>query len=126
MILAQILNAFSYCLPFLTYRFSLAWWAYTFPMTGASIATIKYTMAVTNIMTQSLSLCLSAISTFTVSILLVYTIIHAFVLRDLFPNDISIAITKKKPKFSKMLAQFRSSSSDSKDFDSSISKGLEF
>ncbi|XP_078168674.1 S-type anion channel SLAH2-like isoform X3 [Carex rostrata] len=108
------------------FRFSLSWWAYTFPMTGASIATIKYTTAVTNIMTRSLSLCLSAISTFTVSTLLVYTIIHAFVLQDLFPNDISIAITKKKPKFSKMLAQFRSSSSDSKDFDYSISKGLEF
>ncbi|KAF3324489.1 S-type anion channel SLAH2-like isoform X1 [Carex littledalei] len=108
------------------FRFSLSWWAYTFPMTGASIATITYTMAVTNIVTRSLSLCLSAISTFTVSTLLVYTIIHAFVLRDLFPNDISIAITKKKPKFRKMLAQFRSSSSDSKDFDSSIAKGLEF
>jgi Voltage-dependent anion channel len=107
------------------FRFSLAWWAYTFPMTGASIATLKYTMAVTNIVTRSLSICLSAISTFTISTLLVYTIVHAFVLRDLFPNDISIAITKKKPKFNKMLAHFRSSSSDSKDFDSSISKGLE-
>ncbi|KAF3324490.1 S-type anion channel SLAH2-like protein [Carex littledalei] len=110
---------------FLIYQFSLAWWAYTFPMTGASIATIKYTMAVTNIFTRSLSLCLCAISTLTISVLLVYTIIHAFVSRDLFPNDISIAITKKKPKFSKMLAHFRSSRSDRKDFDSSISKGLE-
>ncbi|XP_078168672.1 S-type anion channel SLAH2-like isoform X1 [Carex rostrata] len=107
------------------FRFSLAWWAYTFPMTGASIATIKYTMAVTNIFTRSLSLCLCAISALTISTLLVYTIIHAFFLRDLFPNDISIAITKKKPKFSKMLAHFRSSSSDRKDFDSSISEGLE-
>ncbi|XP_078166289.1 S-type anion channel SLAH2-like [Carex rostrata] len=107
------------------FRFSLAWWAYTFPMTGVSIATIKYTMAVTNIFTRSLSIFLCAISTLTISTLLMYTIIHAFVLRDLFPNDISIAITKKKPKFSKMLAHFRSSSSDCKDFDSSISKGLE-
>ncbi|KAJ4797344.1 S-type anion channel SLAH3 [Rhynchospora pubera] len=106
-------------------RFSLAWWAYTFPMTGASIATIKYTMAVTNVVTRSLSVCLSAISTFTVSTLLVYTIVHAFVLQDLFPNDISIAITRKKPKFSKMLSHFRSSSADSKDFDSSISKNSE-
>ncbi|XP_038985046.1 S-type anion channel SLAH3-like isoform X2 [Phoenix dactylifera] len=30
------------------FRFSLAWWAYTFPMTGASIATIRYSAEVKN------------------------------------------------------------------------------
>ncbi|CAD5174124.1 S-type anion channel SLAH2-like [Musa acuminata AAA Group] len=105
------------------FRFSLAWWAYTFPMTGASIATIKYSMKVTNVLTQSLSVGLSAISTFTVTALLVTTIIHAFVLRDLFPNDISIAITQKKPKFNKILAHLRSLSSEIKDAEASLSKG---
>ncbi|RWW13072.1 hypothetical protein GW17_00023237 [Ensete ventricosum] len=104
-------------------RFSLAWWAYTFPMTGASVATIKYSMKVTNVLTQSLAVGLAAISTFTVTALLVTTIVHAFVLRDLFPNDISIAITQKKPKFNKILAHLRSLSSEMKDAEASLSRG---
>ncbi|XP_078429066.1 S-type anion channel SLAH3-like [Wolffia australiana] len=82
-------------------RFSLAWWAYTFPMTGAAIATIEYSAVVKNPFTQVLSLGLSAISTVTVTALLVSTIIHAFVLGDLFPNDLSIAIAEKPPRLSK-------------------------
>jgi hypothetical protein len=54
--------------------------------------------------------------------LLVTTMFHAFVLRDLFPNDVSIAITRRKPKFSKILAHLRSSSSDMKDLVFSVSK----
>ncbi|MQL82911.1 hypothetical protein Taro_015388 [Colocasia esculenta] len=80
------------------FRFSLAWWAYTFPMTGAAIATITYATAVRNVFTQSLAVALSAISTFIVTALLVSTIIHAFVLRDLFPNDVSIAVTGRRTK----------------------------
>ncbi|KAM0843253.1 hypothetical protein ACQ4PT_057841 [Festuca glaucescens] len=104
------------------FRFSLAWWAYTFPMTGASIATITYATEVTNLLTRTLSIGLSGIATVTVAGLLVTTIFHAFVLRDLFPNDVSIAITRRKPKFSKILAHFRSSSSDMKDLVLSVSK----
>ncbi|KAM7499732.1 hypothetical protein LguiA_024146 [Lonicera macranthoides] len=77
--------------------FSLAWWAYTFPMTGASIATLRYSNTVENMVTRSLSLLLCSISTITVTALLVTTIIHAFVLRDLFPNDIAIAISERRP-----------------------------
>ncbi|XP_057996156.1 S-type anion channel SLAH2-like isoform X2 [Hevea brasiliensis] len=80
------------------FKFSLAWWAYTFPMTGAAIATIRYSNEVTNILTQSLAVTLSIISTFFVTALLVTTIVHAFVLRDLFPNDIAIAISERRPK----------------------------
>ncbi|KAF2315548.1 hypothetical protein GH714_040055 [Hevea brasiliensis] len=80
------------------FKFSLAWWAYTFPMTGAAIATIRYSNEVTNIVTQTLAVILSITSTFTVTSLLVTTIIHAFVLRDLFPNDIAIAISESRPK----------------------------
>ncbi|XP_017698782.1 S-type anion channel SLAH2-like [Phoenix dactylifera] len=104
------------------FRFSLAWWAYTFPMTGASIATIKYSMDVTNVFTQILSVGLSAISTFAVTALLVTTIIHAFVLHDLFPNDVSIAITQKRSKFAKKLRLLRFVSSDMKDIEASVSR----
>ncbi|RLM94071.1 S-type anion channel SLAH2-like [Panicum miliaceum] len=104
------------------FRFSLAWWAYTFPMTGASVATITYATEVTNVLTQALSIGLSGIATVTVAGLLVTTVFHAFVLRDLFPNDVSIAITRKKPKFSKILAHLRSSSSDMKELVLSLSK----
>uniref|UniRef100_M1BRN8 Tellurite resistance protein tehA n=1 Tax=Solanum tuberosum TaxID=4113 RepID=M1BRN8_SOLTU len=80
------------------FRFSLAWWAYTFPMTGAAIATIKYSIMVNTVVTKCLVVILCTLSTFTVMGLLVTTIIHAFVQRDLFPNDISIAISERKPK----------------------------
>ncbi|XP_060203755.1 S-type anion channel SLAH2-like isoform X1 [Lycium barbarum] len=80
------------------FRFSLAWWAYTFPMTGAAIATIKYSIMVNTIVTKILVVILCTLSTLTVTGLLVTTIIHAFVLRDLFPNDISIAVSERKPK----------------------------
>nr|KAJ0189348.1 hypothetical protein LSAT_V11C800391290 [Lactuca sativa] len=80
------------------FKFSLAWWAYTFPMTGAAIATITYTNEVSNIVTKSLSTTLTVIATLTVFGLLITTILHAFVMRDLFPNDIAIAISDRKPK----------------------------
>ncbi|KAK1286856.1 S-type anion channel SLAH3 [Acorus calamus] len=99
------------------FKFSLAWWAYTFPMTGASIATIRYSMEVKNPVTQSLSVMLSAISTLTVTALLVATILHAFVFRDLFPNDVSIAITDRKIKSNKKHSHLRSTSSDAKNIE---------
>ncbi|XP_019177823.1 PREDICTED: S-type anion channel SLAH3-like [Ipomoea nil] len=80
------------------FKFSLAWWAYTFPMTGAAIASIRYSSAVTNTLTKSLAVILSAVASLTVALLLVTTIVHAFLLRDLFPNDIAIAITERRPK----------------------------
>ncbi|CAI9092337.1 OLC1v1027540C1 [Oldenlandia corymbosa var. corymbosa] len=82
------------------FRFSLAWWAYTFPMTGAAIATIRYSTVVTTLVTKCLTVILCSVSTLTVTGLLVTTIIHAFVLRDLFPNDIAIAISERRPKTS--------------------------
>ncbi|KAL7214188.1 hypothetical protein ACSBR1_026582 [Camellia fascicularis] len=94
------------------FRFSLAWWAYTFPMTGAAIATIKYSNEVPNIATKSLSVALCAIATVTVTSLLVTTILHAFVLVDLFPNDIAIAISDKKPKTTQKWFHRRNGSSE--------------
>ncbi|KAL5202642.1 hypothetical protein ABZP36_013594 [Zizania latifolia] len=75
------------------FRFSLAWWAYTFPMTSAAIASIRYTTEVDNAFTKALCVALSAVATLTVTGLFATTMVHAFVLRKLFPNDIAIAIT---------------------------------
>lgn len=103
------------------FRFSLAWWAYTFPMTGAAIATIRYSAEVNNWLTEALSVALSAISTLTVTALFLSTIYHAFVLHDLFPNDISIAITGKRTKFGKTLSHQRKGSSTAKDIEACLS-----
>ena len=103
-------------------RFSLAWWAYTFPMTSAAIATMLYASAVTTVLTRALAVGLSGIASVTVTGVLVATMYHAFVRRDLFPNDVSIAITQRpKAKFSKILAHLRSSSSDMKELVLSLS-----
>ncbi|KAL0400657.1 UNVERIFIED_CONTAM: S-type anion channel SLAH3 [Sesamum latifolium] len=95
------------------FRFSLAWWAYTFPMTGAAIATIRYSDVATSTVSKTLTVVLCIVATLIVSGLLVTTIIHAFVLRDLFPNDIAIAISKG-PKTTRRWYHRRSGSSDTK------------
>ncbi|KAL9225355.1 hypothetical protein vseg_001292 [Gypsophila vaccaria] len=99
-------------------RFSLAWWAYTFPMTGAAIATIRYSNEVTNHVTQTLAIILCAVSTLTVTALLVTTLLQAFVFRNLFPNDISIAISDRPPRpHKKWFNHLRNASSDTKDIE---------
>ncbi|KAF6997884.1 hypothetical protein CFC21_014053 [Triticum aestivum] len=105
---------------FTGFRFSLAWWAYTFPMTSVALATALYASEVDNLLTRALAVGLSVIAVVTVTAVLATTLYHAFVCGDLFPNDVSIAITRRKSKFSKMLTQIRSSSSDVKDLVLSI------
>ncbi|XP_074568697.1 LOW QUALITY PROTEIN: S-type anion channel SLAH3-like [Curcuma longa] len=103
------------------FRFSLAWWAYTFPTTAFSIATIKYSMVVMNSFTRTLVVFFSGISAFTVCVLSISTIFHAFVLRDLFPNDVAIAIAnKQRPKLSKFIAHLRSIGSDTKEMEQAL------
>lgn len=97
------------------FRFSLAWWAYTFPMSGAAIATLRYSIEVPNIITRALSVVLCILATVTVTALLVTTVYHAFVLRDLFLNDIAIAISDKRPKIGLKWYHRRSASSDNKE-----------
>ncbi|KAI3908923.1 hypothetical protein MKW98_021992 [Papaver atlanticum] len=94
------------------FRFSLSWWAYTFPMTGAAIATIKYANEVKHPVTQTMTVLFSVISTLTVTALLVSTIFHAFVPRNLFPNDIAIAISQVKSKSHKKRFHWKNGSSD--------------
>jgi capsular polysaccharide biosynthesis protein len=86
-------------------------------MTGAAIATIRYSNQVPNIVTKSLCVALALISTFTVMALLVSTILHAFVFKDLFPNDIAIAISDRKRKSHKKWLGFRYGSQDSKEIE---------
>ncbi|MQM10378.1 hypothetical protein Taro_043267, partial [Colocasia esculenta] len=75
------------------FRFSLAWWSYTYPMTAAASASIRYSMAVTNPVTQALSVVACAISVTISAFLLVNTAYKiAFMPRKLFPNDCVIAI----------------------------------
>ncbi|TYK19459.1 guard cell S-type anion channel SLAC1 [Cucumis melo var. makuwa] len=81
---------------FTGFRFSVAWWSYTFPMTTASVATIKYAEHVPTVVSKGLALTLSFMSSTMVSLLFVSTLLHAFVWKTLFPNDLAIAITKKR------------------------------
>ncbi|KAH7862668.1 hypothetical protein Vadar_007842 [Vaccinium darrowii] len=81
---------------FTGFRFSVAWWSYTFPMTTASLATIKYAEHVPSVITKGLALTLSFVSSTMVCVLLVSTLLHAFVWHTLFPNDLAIAITKRR------------------------------
>ncbi|XP_042504452.1 S-type anion channel SLAH3-like [Macadamia integrifolia] len=100
------------------FRFSLTWWAYTFPVTGVSIATVAYSDEVTNLFTQILTVVLSSISALVVIAMLSTTIFHAFVLQDLFPNDKAIAISVKRPvkrpKTDKKRCHLQFGSSDTK------------
>lgn len=82
----------------LNIRFSLAWWAYTFPMTAVASATIKYSDEVTGVATKILSVVMSGAATLTVIGVLGLTVMHAFVQGDLFPNDVVIAISAEQPK----------------------------
>ncbi|PON64088.1 Voltage-dependent anion channel [Trema orientale] len=81
---------------FTGFRFSVAWWSYTFPMTTASVATIKYAEEVPSFLSKGLAITLSFLSSAMVSVLFVSTLLHAFVWHTLFPNDLAIAITKKR------------------------------
>ncbi|XP_021754023.1 guard cell S-type anion channel SLAC1-like [Chenopodium quinoa] len=81
---------------FTGFRFSMSWWSYTFPMTTASIATIKYAEQAPSIGSKGLALSLPFMSSTMVAILFVSTILHGFVWQTLFPNDLAIAIAKRK------------------------------
>ncbi|KAL0913191.1 hypothetical protein M5K25_016633 [Dendrobium thyrsiflorum] len=78
------------------FKFSVAWWSYTFPMTTASMAAIKYAEEVPTILSKGLALGLALISSAIVSSLFISTLLHGFVWCSLFPNDLAIAISRSK------------------------------
>ncbi|XP_056859394.1 S-type anion channel SLAH2 isoform X2 [Raphanus sativus] len=92
------------------FKFSLAWWAYTFPMSAVATASIKYSGEVTGVATQVLSVVMSGAATLMVIGVLVLTVVHAFVKRDLFPNDVAIAISAEPPKQKKWFKQIKNGS----------------
>lgn len=67
-------------------------------MTAVASATIKYSDEVTGLATKILSVVMSGAATLTVIGVLGLTVMHAFVQRDLFPNDVVIAISAEQPK----------------------------
>lgn len=77
-------------------RFSIAWWAYTFPMSAAAIASIHYAEAVPSNITRGLAVSLALIASVTIVGLSCVTLLHAVLWRSLFPNDMAIAITATK------------------------------
>ena len=76
-------------------RFSLTWWAYTFPMTALANATIHYSMEVQHSITQIMAVIFSFISSGVVSTLFVITVVQAM-RGKLFPNDLAIAIAARR------------------------------
>ncbi|KAL7608421.1 hypothetical protein Lser_V15G09782 [Lactuca serriola] len=78
------------------FRFSVAWWSYTFPMTTISIAAIKYAEYNPSVESKGIALTLSFLSSTMVLVLFVSTLLHAFFWQTLFPNDLAIAITKTR------------------------------
>ncbi|KAK1698459.1 hypothetical protein QYE76_015156 [Lolium multiflorum] len=64
------------------FRFSLAWWAYTFPMTSVALATVLYASEVDNVEMRAMAVGLSGISAVTVTGVLATTVYHAFMRGD--------------------------------------------
>ena len=92
-------------------------------MTSVAIATAVYASAVTNVITRALAVGLSVVATVTVAGVLVTTMYRAFVCKDLFPNDVSIAVTQRpKAKFGKILAHIRASGDGVKDLVLAVSR----
>lgn len=79
-------------------------------MTAVATATIKYSGEVNGVATQVLSVVMSGAATLTVIGVLVLTVVHAFILCDLFPNDVAIAISAEPPKQKRWLKQFTNGS----------------
>jgi tellurite resistance protein TehA-like permease len=63
-------------------RFSLAWWAYTFPVTSAAIATVVYASAMNSALNQAPAVGLSAFAYVTVAGVLAATVYRSFVRRE--------------------------------------------
>ncbi|PKA60452.1 Guard cell S-type anion channel SLAC1 [Apostasia shenzhenica] len=78
------------------FRFSVAWWSYTFPMTTVSVAAIRYAEEVPTVLSKGLALGLSLTSSAIVSLLLISTLLHGLLWRSLFPNDLAIAISRRR------------------------------
>ncbi|CAD6214980.1 unnamed protein product [Miscanthus lutarioriparius] len=91
-------------------HFSLVWWAYNVPDDERSLAT-----AVTNVLTKALAVGLSGMASITIAGVLMTTMYHAFVRKDLFPRCVHRCHAAAQGKFNKILAHFRASGDGVKD-----------
>lgn len=65
-------------------RFSVAWWAYSFPLSALALAATKYAQEVKGGAADALVLVLSVLSVAVTVVLLAFTVIRA---NDLLPRD---------------------------------------
>lgn len=65
-------------------RFSVAWWAYSFPLTVLALAATKYAQDVKGVMTNVLMLVLSVLSVVVTLALMVFTALKT---NDILPHD---------------------------------------
>ena len=71
----------------------------------ATIATTMYASSVNTLVSRALAIGLAGIASVTVTGVLVATMYNAFVRKDLFPNDVSIAIMQRPNKPNHAVAQ---------------------
>lgn len=72
-------------------RFSLAWWAYTFPMGAVAMATMAYSRASHYVFAEVLAVGLAFLSAATVMFVFLFSTAHS-ITGDLFPNDEVVGI----------------------------------
>lgn len=65
-------------------RFSVAWWAYSFPLTVLALAAAEYAQEVREVAASVLMLALAILSVAVTLALMVFTVLHT---NDLLPHD---------------------------------------
>ena len=76
-------------------RFSVAWWAYSFPLTVLALAATEYAQEVKAEMANLLMLVLSVLSVLVTLVLMVFTALKP---NDLLPHDDPFACSNLIPK----------------------------
>lgn len=93
-------------------------------MASTASASVRYANEVTNVVTKTLCVILSLMSTLIIAAVLVSTILHALVFKDLFPNDHAIAISHGKRRPEKKCLSLGYTSHDSIEIDLEASTPL--
>lgn len=71
-------------------RYSIAWWAYSYPITMLALASTRYAQEVNGDFPQAIRLVLSALSVLVLFVLLVFTALNP---KMLLPDDDPILVT---------------------------------
>ncbi|KAI5073519.1 hypothetical protein GOP47_0011532 [Adiantum capillus-veneris] len=92
---------------FYGFRFNIAWWSYTLPLTIFTMATIQYSLEVKHPLTQIFARLLTILSSMIVLSLGVMTILHTFVWKSMFPNDMAIALQSSGIKAKRRIKELK-------------------